>query len=86
MSSIISLGFQIILIFFSYININLEKSILLPKKRHLGFLHIADWCVISLLDLLQFVIVAKLEQFFLNEIHFLHFAHHVPVYAIHNFL
>lgn len=55
-------------------------------KRNLGFLRIADRCIISLLDLLQFVIVAELKQFFLNEIHFLNFAHHVPVNAIHNFL
>lgn len=51
-----------------------------------GFLRIAERCVIAPPDLLQFIIVAQCKQHLLNETHFLHFAHHVLVDAIHDFL
>jgi len=47
---------------------------------------VAERCVIAPLDLLQFVFVAQRKQRPLNEIHFLHFAHHIPVDAVHDVL
>lgn len=56
------------------------------QTEHSGFLRIAERCVIAPLDLLQFILVAQCKQSLLNETHFLHFAHHILVDAIHNFL
>lgn len=56
------------------------------KRGHGGFLRIAEWCVIAPLDLLQFISVAQSKQRLLDQTHFLHFAHHILVDAIHDFL
>ena len=56
------------------------------QNRLGGFLRIAEWRIITSLDLLQFVLVAHRKQLLLNETHFLHFAHHILVDTVHNFL
>lgn len=64
----------------------LIKEALKEEKNKAGFLLITERCVIAPLDLLQFIFVAQCKQRPLDVAHFLHFAHHILVDAIHNFL
>lgn len=64
----------------------LIKEAVKERKNKTGFLQITERCVIAPLDLLQFIFVAQCKQRPLNVAHFLHFAHHILVDTIHNFL
>lgn len=62
-----------------------HDSLIIPGGQ-VVLLRIAERCIVALLDLLQFKVVAQFKQRPLNIAHLLHFAHHIIVDAIHDFL
>lgn len=49
-------------------------------------LPVAEWCAVSLGDLLHFVVVSQHKQRFLEPAHLLHFGHYVFIDSIHDLL
>lgn len=59
------------------------------KKVHLDhelYLQVTQRCIISPLDLFQFVVIAYLEQSSLNVVHLLNFTHDIFINSVHYFL